>query len=112
MTRTSVHAHCKRAIQRELETPLSKRLLSGDVKTGDTIVASFTPEEGTSFTVEKTAAGEPGRSPGEGRHRNRISPASHNHNHTRKPPFKSGGFSILAIALHGMANEAISMIDQ
>lgn len=49
----------KRAIQRELETPLSKRLLSGDVKTGDTIVANYTPEEGTTFTVEKTATVSP-----------------------------------------------------
>jgi ATP-dependent Clp protease ATP-binding subunit ClpA len=49
----------KRAIQRELETPLSKRLLSGDVKAGDTIVANFTPEEGTTFTVEKTATVSP-----------------------------------------------------
>ena len=50
----------RRAIQRELETPLSKRLLKGDVKAGDTVVAGFDPEEGITFHVESTAPAEVG----------------------------------------------------
>jgi ATP-dependent Clp protease ATP-binding subunit ClpC len=50
----------RRAIQRELETPLSKRLLKGDVKAGDTVVAGFDPEEGVTFHVESTAPAEVG----------------------------------------------------
>jgi ATP-dependent Clp protease ATP-binding subunit ClpC len=46
----------RRAIQRELETPLSKRLLKGDVKAGDTVVAGFDPEEGITFEVEQSAS--------------------------------------------------------
>ncbi|HET9495961.1 MAG TPA: AAA family ATPase, partial [Chloroflexia bacterium] len=46
----------RRAIQRELETPLSKRLLKGDVKAGDTVIAGFDPEEGITFKVEKSAS--------------------------------------------------------
>jgi ATP-dependent Clp protease ATP-binding subunit ClpC len=45
----------RRAIQRELETPLSKRLLKADIKPGHTVVANFTPEEGITFSVEETA---------------------------------------------------------
>jgi ATP-dependent Clp protease ATP-binding subunit ClpC len=50
----------RRAIQRELETPLSKRLLKGDVKAGDTVVAGFDPEVGITFEVESTAPAEVG----------------------------------------------------
>jgi len=44
----------RRGIQRELETPLSKRLLAGDVKAGDTVVADYADEHIT-FEVEKTS---------------------------------------------------------
>jgi ATP-dependent Clp protease ATP-binding subunit ClpC len=44
----------RRAIQRELETPLSKRLLKADIKPNHTVVAAFNPEEGLTFTVEET----------------------------------------------------------
>ncbi len=40
----------RRAIQRELETPLSKRLLRGDVKAGETVVG-YDPEEGITFII-------------------------------------------------------------
>ncbi|MFL5733434.1 MAG: ATP-dependent Clp protease ATP-binding subunit [Chloroflexia bacterium] len=43
----------RRAIQRELETPLSKRLLKGDISPGHTVVAEFSPEDGITFTVEE-----------------------------------------------------------
>ena len=43
----------RRAIQRELETPLSKRLLKGDIKSGHTVVADFTTEDGITFIVEE-----------------------------------------------------------
>ncbi len=45
----------RRAIQRELETPLSKRLLGGDVKAGQTVVAGYNAEEGVTFSVEEPA---------------------------------------------------------
>jgi ATP-dependent Clp protease ATP-binding subunit ClpC len=45
----------RRAIQRELETPLSKRLLKGDVKAKDTVVAGYNPDEGVTFAVEESA---------------------------------------------------------
>jgi ATP-dependent Clp protease ATP-binding subunit ClpC len=45
----------RRAIQRELETPLSKRLLKADIKANHTVVAGFNTEEGLTFTVEETA---------------------------------------------------------
>jgi len=45
----------RRAIQRELETPLSKRLLKGDTTAGATVVADFDPDEGIVFTVEENA---------------------------------------------------------
>jgi ATP-dependent Clp protease ATP-binding subunit ClpC len=45
----------RRAIQRELETPLSKRLLKGDAKTGDTVVADYSTDGGVTFDVEKAA---------------------------------------------------------
>jgi ATP-dependent Clp protease ATP-binding subunit ClpC len=50
----------RRAIQRELETPLSKRLLKGDVKAGDTVVVGYDAEEGITFSVEKTVPAEVG----------------------------------------------------
>ncbi len=40
---------------RELETPLSKRLLKGDAKTGDTVVADYNTDEGLTFNVEHAA---------------------------------------------------------
>jgi ATP-dependent Clp protease ATP-binding subunit ClpC len=46
----------RRAIQRELETPLSKRLLKGDIKGGQTVVVGYNPEEGVTFEVEETQA--------------------------------------------------------
>ncbi|MEO8285396.1 MAG: AAA family ATPase [Chloroflexota bacterium] len=48
----------RRAIQRELETPLSKRLLKGDTAPNHTVVADYDPaeaEQGIVFTVEETA---------------------------------------------------------
>jgi hypothetical protein len=45
-------------VQRELETPLSKRLLKGDVKTGQTVVVGFNPEDGITFEMEETAIAE------------------------------------------------------
>jgi ATP-dependent Clp protease ATP-binding subunit ClpC len=48
----------RRAVQRELETPLSKRLLKGDVKTGETVVVGFNPEDGITFEMEETAIAE------------------------------------------------------
>ena len=43
----------RRAIQRELETPLSKRLLKADIKPGSTVVADYNAEEGLTFKVNK-----------------------------------------------------------
>ena len=48
----------KRAIQREVETPLSRRLLRGDVKPGSTVLADYTPEAGITFEVQQTANAE------------------------------------------------------
>lgn len=48
----------RRAIQRELETPLSKRLLKGDIKSGTTVVADYDGEEGILFSAEENAATE------------------------------------------------------
>jgi ATP-dependent Clp protease ATP-binding subunit ClpC len=48
----------RRLIQREVETPLSKRLLKGDVKSGDTVVVGYNEEEGITFAVEKAATAE------------------------------------------------------
>jgi ATP-dependent Clp protease ATP-binding subunit ClpC len=45
----------RRAIQRELETPLSKRLLKGDITPGHTVVAEYDPEVGITFDVEAPA---------------------------------------------------------
>jgi ATP-dependent Clp protease ATP-binding subunit ClpC len=45
----------RRAIQRELETPLSKRLLKADIKAAHTVVADYNPDEGITFTVEETS---------------------------------------------------------
>ena len=45
----------RRAIQRELETPLSKRLLKADIKSGQTVVAGYNAEDGIVFDVEETA---------------------------------------------------------
>jgi ATP-dependent Clp protease ATP-binding subunit ClpA len=44
----------RRAIQRELETPLSRRLLKGDIKAGQTVVADY-GEEGITFSAEESA---------------------------------------------------------
>ena len=51
----------RRAIQRELETPLSKRLLKGDIMPGHTVVVEYDPEAGITFDVEAPAevAAEP-----------------------------------------------------
>jgi ATP-dependent Clp protease ATP-binding subunit ClpC len=48
----------RRAIQRELETPLSKRLLKADIKSGETVVVGYNPDEGILFNVEETATVE------------------------------------------------------
>jgi ATP-dependent Clp protease ATP-binding subunit ClpC len=48
----------KRAIQREVETPLSRRLLRGDVKPGHTVLVDYTPEAGITFEVEQAANAE------------------------------------------------------
>jgi ATP-dependent Clp protease ATP-binding subunit ClpC len=48
----------RRAIQRELETPLSKRLLKADIKPDHTVVVGFDLEEGITFKVEETAPAE------------------------------------------------------
>jgi ATP-dependent Clp protease ATP-binding subunit ClpC len=45
----------RRAIQRELETPLSRRLLKSDIKAGQTVVADYNEEEGITFTSEESA---------------------------------------------------------
>ncbi len=45
----------RRAIQRELETPLSKRLLKGDTRAGQMIVVGYNPEDGITFEVEEAA---------------------------------------------------------
>jgi ATP-dependent Clp protease ATP-binding subunit ClpC len=47
----------RRSIQRELETPLSKRLLKGDTKSGHTVVADYSPEDGITFSVEAPPEG-------------------------------------------------------
>jgi ATP-dependent Clp protease ATP-binding subunit ClpA len=44
----------RRAIQRELETPLSKRLLKGDIKQGQTVAVDYNSDEGVTFGVEET----------------------------------------------------------
>ena len=46
----------RRAIQRELETTLSKRLLKGDITSGQTVVVGYNPEEGITFDVKETPA--------------------------------------------------------
>ena len=47
----------KRTIQRELETPLSRKILAGDIHDGDTVrVAYDAPNERLTFEVERTAA--------------------------------------------------------
>jgi ATP-dependent Clp protease ATP-binding subunit ClpB len=56
----------RRAIQRELENPLAKRLLAGEFSPGDTITVDATPQGALSFngSVEPTAATPPpGSSP-------------------------------------------------
>src|SRR4051794_6172599 len=53
----------RRAVQRSLETPLSKRLLRGDIKNGQTVEVGYNPEEGLSFNVEETAPVEPEPAP-------------------------------------------------
>jgi ATP-dependent Clp protease ATP-binding subunit ClpC len=49
----------RRAIQRELETPLSKRLLKGDITSGHTVVAEYSPEDGITFKVEAPSEAAP-----------------------------------------------------
>ncbi len=47
----------KRTIQRELETPLSRKILAGDIHDGDTVrVAYDAPTEQLTFEVERAAA--------------------------------------------------------
>lgn len=53
----------RRAIQRELETPLSKRLLKGDTKSGQTVVADYSPDEGIIFSVEEVTEKAPQPAP-------------------------------------------------
>ncbi|MDQ6693526.1 MAG: AAA family ATPase [Chloroflexota bacterium] len=48
----------RRAIQRELETPLSKRLLRADVKSGETVMIDYNAEDGISFSIEETVPRE------------------------------------------------------
>ena len=42
----------RRVIQRDLETPLSKRLLHGDMAAGQTVVADYSAEDGITFAVQ------------------------------------------------------------
>ena len=49
----------RRAIQRELETPLSKRLLKGDITSGHTVVAEYSPDDGITFKVEAPSEAAP-----------------------------------------------------
>ncbi len=44
----------RRAVQRELETPLSKRLLQGDISAGRTVLVDYSPEDGLAFSVEES----------------------------------------------------------
>ncbi len=46
-------------IQRDLETPLSKRLLRGDVTAGQTVIADYSPEDGITFVVQAPVEVEP-----------------------------------------------------
>jgi ATP-dependent Clp protease ATP-binding subunit ClpB len=54
----------KRELQREVETPVAKKILSGEVKTGDTIVVDYSPStvgivvslDNTTKTESKTVA--------------------------------------------------------
>jgi ATP-dependent Clp protease ATP-binding subunit ClpC len=49
----------RRVIQRDLETPLSKRLLRGDITTGQTVVADYSIEDGITFAVQAPVEVEP-----------------------------------------------------
>jgi ATP-dependent Clp protease ATP-binding subunit ClpB len=43
----------KRAIQREIETPLAKRIISGEIRDGQTVLVDVNPEgEGLTFRIE------------------------------------------------------------
>ena len=49
----------KRAIQREIETPLAKRIIAGEVRDGQTILVDANPEgEGLTFRTEAGQARE------------------------------------------------------
>ena len=49
----------KRAIQREIETPLGVQLLKGDVRDGQTVVVDYDPESGTlTFTPQTSEVEE------------------------------------------------------
>ncbi|MDQ5823564.1 MAG: AAA family ATPase [Chloroflexota bacterium] len=49
----------RRVIQRDLETPLSKRLLRGDIVAGQTVIADYGVEEGITFVVQTPVEVEP-----------------------------------------------------
>jgi ATP-dependent Clp protease ATP-binding subunit ClpC len=49
----------RRVIQRDLETPLSKRLLRGDIVAGQTVIADYGQEEGITFVVQAPVEVEP-----------------------------------------------------
>ena len=51
----------RRAIQRRLENPLARRLLSGEFKDGDTIVVDASPDRELTFNGSVEAAGPPTR---------------------------------------------------
>ena len=53
-----VHVPLKRAIQREIETPLAKRILGGEVRNGQTVLLDTDPSgSGLLFTL--VAVNEP-----------------------------------------------------
>ncbi|HEX8229822.1 MAG TPA: AAA family ATPase [Chloroflexia bacterium] len=49
----------RRVIQRDLETPLSKRLLRGDIVAGQTVIADYGQDEGITFVVQAPVEVEP-----------------------------------------------------
>jgi ATP-dependent Clp protease ATP-binding subunit ClpB len=49
----------RRAIQRELENPLARRILGGEVTAGDTIIVDVGPEGGLTFNGSAEPAAAP-----------------------------------------------------
>ncbi|HWQ36657.1 MAG TPA: ATP-dependent chaperone ClpB [Blastocatellia bacterium] len=48
----------KRAIQREIETPLGRRLLKGEIRDGQTVLIDYDPAGGLTFTPQTSSAQE------------------------------------------------------